>query len=911
VINLIEYAKDITDRMSTELALKKEHDRAHSYLEIAGVMIVALDREANVLLINQKGCEILGRPQEEITGRNWFENFLPERMRGQVGDVFNRLMDGEIELVEYFENSVLTHDGEERIIAWHNALLQDETGWIIGTLSSGEDITARREAEAQLRSEKEFTDTALDTQRDTFFLFEPETGKALRWNRAFSDITGYTDEEIADLPAPGSFYGAEELERATPFLDRVFEVGSGTIELDLICKDGKKVPTEYQASVIKDDAGNPRYLISIGRDVSERKKSENALRESEKRYRQVVDTMLDGLAIIGKDRTIKFVNSTLCKIYGFSRDELIGMNAGQMVHPDFHPVFDKFMADLEEIGRFHGETIDVRKDGTTLHTDVRGAQIRFAGEECFLAVIRDVSDRKQAEEALRTASEISEGILASSPIAIVIYDSEGDCVMANQAAADIVGATVDKLLQQNMHRIESWKKTGLYDVVLSAVEDGERKHLQREITTTFGRQAHFDLHFVPITVGDQPYFLLMYDDITERKQAETEQDKLQAQLQQAQKMEAVGRSAGGVAHDFNNLLGVIMGRTEMILMNVKEGDPHFHDLEEILKASGRSAALTSQLLAFARRQNIAPKVLDLNDTVEWMLKMLRRLIGEDIDLVWEPDSNLWPIRMDPAQVDQILANLSVNARDAITGNGKVTIETANQSVDEDYCAHHRGYHPGEFVMLAVSDDGCGMDQNIQSHLFEPFFTTKEIGKGTGLGLATVFGIVKQNGGFINVYSEPEKGTTFKIYIPRYAGVTGEPAEACPAIVPQSQGETILLVEDEPGILAMGHEMLERLGYMVLAASDPNDALQLISDHTDEIDLLMTDVVMPGSSGRELSEKVTLIRPDIKTLYISGYTANVIAHHGVLDEGVNFLPKPFSLMALGIKLRQVLDELPSG
>jgi signal transduction histidine kinase/CheY-like chemotaxis protein len=395
-------------------------------------------------------------------------------------------------------------------------------------------------------------------------------------------------------------------------------------------------------------------------------------------------------------------------------------------------------------------------------------------------------------------------------------------------------------------------------------------------------------------------------DITERKHTEAEKEKIHAQLTQAQKMESVGRLAGGVAHDFNNMLGVILGHAEMAMEQVDPTQPIHTDLREIRKAAERSVDLTRQLLAFARKQTIAPRVLDLNDTVEGMLKMLRRLIGEDIDLAWMPGKNLWPVKMDPSQIDQILANLCVNARDAIADVGKITIATGAAAFDEAYCADYAGFVPGEYILLAVSDDGCGMDKETLSHLFEPFFTTKGVGKGTGLGLATVYGIVKQNNGFVNVYSEPGQGTTFKVYLPRYEGKS-EQARTEGLQKPLMRGhETVLVVEDEPALLDLNKFMLEKQGYLVLTAGTPGEAIRLAEEYTGEIHLLMTDVVMPEMNGRDLAKKMLSLYPNLKRLFMSGYTANVIAHHGVLDDGVHFIQKPFTRKDLAAKVRETLD-----
>ena len=392
-------------------------------------------------------------------------------------------------------------------------------------------------------------------------------------------------------------------------------------------------------------------------------------------------------------------------------------------------------------------------------------------------------------------------------------------------------------------------------------------------------------------------------DITERLESEKAYRDLQAQLAHSQKMESVGRLAGGVAHDYNNMLSIIMGYSELALERLTPAETIYDYLREIFAAAKRSTDITRQLLAFASRQTITPKVLDVNAVLESMLNMLRRLIGEDIDLAWIPGNGLWPVKMDPSQIDQILANLCVNARDAIDSIGKVTIETNNVTFDEEYCAEHAGFLPGRYAMLAVSDNGKGMDKETLEKAFEPFFTTKGVGEGTGLGLAMVYGIVKQNNGFINIYSEPEKGTTIKIYLPRIMEKEEKVLPSTDKEIPVSQGETVLLVEDEASILNVCRKMLEELGYAVVVARTPEEAIRAAEAHSSEIMILMTDVIMPEMNGRDLAGKLQSWYPDLKVLYMSGYTANVIAHHGVLDEGVCFLQKPFSKKEMAIKLRE--------
>ncbi len=394
--------------------------------------------------------------------------------------------------------------------------------------------------------------------------------------------------------------------------------------------------------------------------------------------------------------------------------------------------------------------------------------------------------------------------------------------------------------------------------------------------------------------------VLVFRDITKEYLQE-------AQLKEAQKMGAIGRLAGGVAHDFNNMLSVIMGHSEMALMRCPPSEPIHGDLKTIQDAVSRSADLVRQLLAFARKQTIAPRVLDLNDTVANILKMLKRLIGEDINLVWRPGSDKMVVKIDPSQIDQILANLCVNARDAIGGVGRITIETQKMIFDESYRAVHPEVALGHYIMLAVSDNGRGMDKETLENIFEPFFTTKDLGKGAGLGLAIVYGIVKQNDGFINVYSEPDTGTTFKIYLPRHIGEVTDLPDASIAATPKGHGEMVLLVEDEVAILNASKVMLMDLGYRVVASSTPGEALHLAKIHSRDLQLLITDVIMPEMNGQDLSKKLIRMVPDLKCLFSSGYTADVIAPHGVLAEGVNFLQKPYSKSDLATKVRTVLDH----
>ena len=411
--------------------------------------------------------------------------------------------------------------------------------------------------------------------------------------------------------------------------------------------------------------------------------------------------------------------------------------------------------------------------------------------------------------------------------------------------------------------------------------------------------------FIRNQEGKPVGLLLAGRDISERKKAEAEKHNLEEQLNQAQKMETIGRLAGGVAHDFNNMLSVILGYVDLAKIRLAKQHPVLKDIAEIEKAAIRSRDITTQLLAFSRKQIIEPRIIDLNEMVTHTQKALTRLIGEDVELKVCFGKNLWPIKFDPSQVEQILINLAVNARDAMPDGGKLTIETANTVIDSIYCENHIGFVPGDYVRLTVSDNGTGMDKEILQHIFEPFFTTKEAGKGTGLGLATVYGIVRQNEGYINVYSEPGYGSSFSIYLPRTTETVESKEE--PEEEQNFSGKgNILLVEDDAMVLQIAKGMLESMGYTVTAVNKPMEAISIYEKPDNSFDLVVTDVIMPNMSGKDLRNRLLETKPDTKLLFMSGYTADVIAHHGVLEKGVHFLQKPFSLKSLATKVLEAMS-----
>ncbi len=516
---------------------------------------------------------------------------------------------------------------------------------------------------------------------------------------------------------------------------------------------------------------------------------------------------------------------------------------------------------------------------------------------------------RQVEEALEDTRKTLEAVVETVPALLVMTDPKGNIVMFNRACEQLTGYDRREVIGKNLFSLflrPEWVPA-VQARFADPFDPALREPHENPWVTKSGRERMIEWRcsVLPAPAGSGYFVLGAGLDVTERKKAEEDRAKLEARLRQAQKMEAIGRLAGGVAHDFNNMLSVICGYGEMARSKLNPHDPVFRDLEQILRAADRSADLTRQLLAFARRQAIEPRVLDLNRLVEESQKMLRRLVGEEIDFGFLPGDGLWPVRIDPAQMDQILANLAANARDAIRGPGAILIATQNVRLAGEASRIHPEMQPGEYVRIVFRDTGSGMDPETAERIFEPFFSTKET--GTGLGLATVYGIVRQNNGFITVQSAPGAGAVFEIYFPRHCGLPEPVAPRRAGAVALPGGKTVLVVEDEEQILRLCKAFLEGQGYTVLAADRPGEAVLLCERHSGEIDLLVADVVLPTMSGVELWERIEKVKPGIRTLYMSGYPAEILAPKGVIPEGTHFIRKPFALAEFAAKIREVLGN----
>jgi len=660
-------------------------------------------------------------------------------------------------------------------------------------------------------------------------------------------------------------------------------------------KDGSSFPAEYWSYPVVRD-GVPIGSVVTFVDITERKRTA----EQMGRLAQAIESSSDLIGMADSDGHFAFINEAFVRALGYQSEELVGKHFRVIMSPNnSRELLEQFGKKMYEPGGWKGECLAVCRNGVDLQVSLNVGPItdregRVVGS---FGIAQDISGRKRIEENLRRLAEIVE----NSDDAIIRKALDGTILSWNGGAERMYGYSAEEAIGETIGMLCPSETGDEISPILEKIRKGEKvEHFESTRIRKDGEKVRISLTVSPIRDGSGKIVgaSAIGRDITESK-------RMEEMFRQAQKMEAVGRLAGGIAHDFNNLLGVIIGYSEIFEERLSQNHPLRPKAEQIKKAGQRAATLTRQLLAFSRQQVIEPTVLDLNFVVADTLKMLQRLIGEDIQVIAVPDPKLGLVKTDQGQIEQVIMNLAVNARDAMPQGGKLTIATANVEIDEVYARLHPPAVPGQYVMLTVSDTGCGMSRETQSHIFDPFFTTKELGKGTGLGLSTVYGVVKQSGGYIWVYSEPGLGAMFKIYLPRVdEQISLSEQETNPNDIARGC-ETVLLVEDSQPLRELARELLEDSGYKVLEATGGADAIQVAGQYQWPIHLLMTDVVMAGMDGRTLAERMILSRPGIKVLYMSGYTDDTIVHHGVLDPGVALLQKPFTRAALANKVREVL------
>ncbi len=902
--------------------------------------LIVVSPDDKIIRANDAACRLLGYEEEELIGRPAETIFGGERSRKDSW-MKTMLADGRVGNIE---ESYRAKNGREFPVLFSASVMRDDNNLFRGAVYVAQDITERKRAENRLAKLNECFLNFGSNSEENINRLVANCGELMNAACAlYNCLEGNILRSVGEWNAPPGFNPVD-----TPEGHICYDVIQQSLDSPVVIRNLQNTPyfqtdpnvkqyglhtyvgmavklrqiaigslcVVYQADIEPSpEELNLMSIIATAIGVEEeRKRSLQTIQQSEERYRTILENIEEGYFEADIAGNYTFFNDSLCRMLGYSRDEMVGMNNRQYTDQEnakkVFQAFNKVYRTGESTKEFDWEII--RKDGTKQYIESSVSLIKnISGQPVgFRGIVRNITERKQAEEALLQSEERFRQLYDEAPVGYHEYDSEGRITRVNHTDLEILGYTAEEMIGQPIWKFNIEEEL-VHQQILEKLA-GSRPP-GRGIERTYRRK---DGTTFPVLIEDRIIrgengritgIRVTIQDITERKKTEEEKTILQEQLRQSQKMEAIGSLAGGIAHDFNNLLTVIKGYSQLSLVEIKEGDPLKLNIEEIRRAADRAADLTRQLLAFSRRQIMEMKVLDLNDLLKNLDKMLRRVIGEDIELVTLLAEDLGRVKTDPAQTEQVVMNLSVNARDAMPNGGKLTVETANVDLDQTYARAHVAVAPGRFVMISVSDTGVGMTPEVRDRVFEPFFTTKEKGKGTGLGLSTVYGIVKQSNGNIWVYSEPGKGTTFKIYLPRVDEPLEELGERVEVKEIPRGTETILVVEDEEDVRKLAVRILERQGYKVLEASQGLDAFLIAEKYEDLIHLLVTDVVMPKISGRELADRIAEIRPEIKVLYMSGYTDNAIVHHGVLREGMKFIQKPFTVEGLARKVREVLDK----
>jgi PAS domain S-box-containing protein len=775
-------------------------------------------------------------------------------------------------------------------------------------LREAEDRRARRRAQEELRASEERYRTLVETMGDGVSMVDLDQ-RITYANEALAGLVGHSIDDLAGMHLR-EIYTEESYLTIRKHLRRRFSEGVSTeYEATLQTRSGQHIPVLIHASPLLEDDGRITGSLAVIKDISERKEAEARIRESEERLRGLFDASPDGIVAADLDMRITDCNATQARISGAdSVGEIIGHSVLDFIAEQSR---DEVIENFEEIVstgvQRSVEAVDL--DGRQFPIEVSAnAILNDAGEpEGVVAIIRDITERREAERELQELAQFRRSIVDQANIWLHVLDRDLNAMVWNPAAAEISGIPAEDVLGG----VAFWEtlypdpdvRREMAELAGEIVEDGRVvENYEATITTRGGNERIISWNARRLLgPDDEPMGLLALGrDVTEHKE-------LEQQLRQAVKMEAIGRLAGGIAHDFNNMLTAIMGNVQLIQMRMDEDDENQEMLSEIRVAARRSADMTRQLLAFSRRQAMEPEPVDINAVIERMEPMLERMIGEQIAVLTNLDPDLGTITADASQMDQVIMNLVVNARDAMPGGGTLSIGTSNVYLDEEYAATHADVEPGPYVMLSVRDTGEGMDRETQARIFEPFYSTKSEERGTGLGLATVYGIVNQSGGHIYVYSEPDEGTVFKVYFPRSDEERPAQLEEQNRHDNLSGRETILLVEDEEIVRNLLADVLKHHGHSVVSAASAEEALQMLTSHDEDIDIVVTDVVMPGMNGTELAAKIDEMEPQTPVLFVSGYTDDSAVRDGVVEEGKHYLQKPFAPKKLLRRIRKILDS----
>jgi two-component system, cell cycle sensor histidine kinase and response regulator CckA len=899
IVRWVGTCTDVDDAKTARRASVETLALLASVLQSIGDALVTIDLEGNILTWNAAAERLFGYSEPEVVGRSITLLSRAEDRDETQGRV-DRSRRGE--KIPPYEAVRVRRDGRTVRVVVTPSVVRFSDDMVIGLAATYRDVTDRRavlEARTRLAAIVESCSDAV--------VAESPDGSITDWNGAAERLFGYGSSEAVGRPV-SILVPPERAAEAEAFRCRVSR-GERVEphETVRLTKLGRRVEVALSVSPILDADGAVVGAANIAQDISERKRADEDLRRSEELFRGAFEDTNVPMVVTDMDNRFVRVNAAFAAFFGYSVEEMLALDLAAVTHPDD---LGESLARREELVASRATHFTLQKryrhrsgkilwgsTNVSLVRDAEGRPLRYVGQ------VQDITERKLAEETLRLRERaieaVSQGIVLTDPTL-----PDNPIVYASPSFERMTGYSPEEALGRNCRFLQG-RETNPEAVarLRRAAHEGRSVLVEllnyRKDGSTFWNAT--SVSPVRDLGGNLTHFVGVLTDVTERR-------RLEEQYRQAQKMDAIGQLAGGVAHDFNNLLTVINGYSEILLDTLPADDQSRELLVEILKAGERSAELTRQMLTFSRQQVLAPRVIVLNPVVAETEKMLRRLIGADIRLAVCATADLWPVLADPGQVGQVLMNLAVNARDAMPRGGCLTIETQNVTLDADYVWGRPDARRGDHVLLAVSDSGVGMPPEVQSRIFEPFFTTKEAGRGTGLGLSTVYGIVKQSGGHVAVYSEPGKGTTFKVYLPRADSAEegqAAPDEACPS---SARGhETILLVEDDEGVRRFSRMALEGSGYRVLVAANGEEAEAIASAHLGAIHLIVTDVILPGGAGPEVAERIAERHAGVKRLFVSGYTCEASVRHGVLEKGVQFLQKPFSPACLARKVREVLDS----
>jgi PAS domain S-box-containing protein len=845
---------------------------------------VRFDSEFRLTFANLAAERILGRSRIGLPGKT-LDDLFPALAGTPLADAYRRAMSKRA--------AVTLENYREADRRWYSVTATpDADGGIVVRFS---DVTDRKRIEMALRkSEEKFFKAFQSSPVPMCIVDVGKNSSFLEVNESFERITGFRRDEIIGRTSmelglyvePGDF----EESRKRMLADG----GYRNLEFRFRKKNGENMVGLISAEQIEID-GN-FCAIAIAVDVTESRRAEQAYRESEELYRRLFELESDAIVLVDRESgQLLAANKAASSLYGYSREELLSMN-----RTDLSAEAEKTVEATLNMRTFIPLRWHKKKNGTVFPVEISGSYFEFKGRSVFVSAIRDITNRKLIKEALEKSEEKFSKAFHSNPAAIVITDLTDQCyVEVNHTFEHLVGYRRDEIVGHTWAELPLWTDPRLRDhAVEHLLQKGSIRNWECRFRRKNGDEGTGLLSAELIEIDGKQCAITSTVDVTERLH-------LQTQLGQAQKLESVGRLAGGVAHDFNNLLTIINGYGDLILKGLPADHPLHSYAHEICKAGAHAVGLTSQLLAFSRKQVIQPSALDVNTIVNDTVRMLHRLIGEDIALTTSLDPLAGQVMADGHQVHQVIMNLAVNARDAMPDGGRLNIATSNADVDECDLAAHPDARAGKYVVMTVTDSGVGMDPDTLQHAFEPFFTTKERGKGTGLGLSTVYGIVRQNGGWIDAWSEVGKGSSFKIYMPR---IDAGPATSKPEVTAHRTlrgGETVLVVEDQEAVRELTKTVLEAYGYRVFEATNGDEALAFVKQHPDEIHLLLTDVILPGMNGKDLSDRLRRLRPKLKVLFTSGYTAEVVGRRGVTEQDLAYLPKPVSPEALVAKVRDVL------